>query len=426
MDDGTLDVVVVGAGLAGLTAAERLVKQDLNVAVLEARSRVGGRTWSGEVAGEAVDFGAEHVGPRHHRVKALARRLGLSLKASGELSGRSRWQIGGRDKVGHLPPLKASQMLDVITAFARMSRLARRLPVEEPWAAPLGASLDAVSLADWLDRAELGAAARELLEVIFVGSMTKPAERISMLHLLWLARRSGGVIAGFRDALGPRIEGGTQQLALGLARVLGSRVKLGTVVTRIEQDSSEVEVLTNDGGRLSAQRAIVCLPIPALGRLEFSPGLPDELEESRRALSLGQGTTLIVGSPAPHSHGVHKSVGDEQLGYGWRRGKTAKSIVVHPPADGVEALAVRLARVTDLPLEGLETRTVPWTEEEFTGGTYICFEPGQLTRFGPHLTRPHGRVHFAAAERSTSSVFMEGAIESGARAAAEAYDAEQD
>jgi monoamine oxidase len=75
--------------------------------------------------------------------------------------------------------------------------------------------------------------------------------------------------------------------------------------------------------------------------------------------------------------------------------------------------------LTDLSLEGLETRAIAWAEERFTGGTYICFEPGQLSQFGSQLTRPHGRVHFAAAERSPSSVFMEGAIESGVRVAAE-------
>jgi monoamine oxidase len=424
MDRETLDVVVVGAGLAGLTAAERLAALGMNVAVLEARSRVGGRTWSGEIAGEAVDFGAEHVGPRHHRVKALAKRLGLKLEASGELSGRTRWHLGGEDKTGYLPPLKASEMADVVRVFARMSRLASRLPVQEPWLSPQGASLDAVSLSDWLDRARLSARARELIEVIFVSSLTKPAERISMLHLLWLARRSGGVLAGFRDALGPRIDGGTQQLALGLANLLDSRVKLGRVVTGIEQDSSEVEIHTADGGRVSARRAIVCVPVPALTQLAFSPMLPDELEEARQTLSLGRASVLIVGNTKARSPRVHTSLGGEQFRYSSRRGSTAKSMIVEPPPEGVERLAAALAQVAEVPLEGMETRGVNWTEEKFTGGTYICFEPGQLTRFGPHLTRPHGRVHFAAAERSTSSVFMEGAIESGTRAAAEVCNAE--
>jgi monoamine oxidase len=418
-----LDVLVVGAGLAGLTAAELLVQENLRVRVLEARKRVGGRTWSGVLAGQAVDFGAEHVGPRHHRVRALARRLGLKTTPSGELSGRSRWRLGEKQKVGHLPPLGASEMLKVTRAFIEMARLARRLPVEQPWAAPSAQALDAISLADWLDRRKVSGPARELLEVIFSSSMTKPAKQISMLHLLWLARRSGGVIPGFRDALGPRVEGGTQQLALGLAALLGSRVDLGKPVKQINQDPDEVEVVTGEE-RLRARRVIVCLPIPALARLDFAPELPDELEESRRSLSLGRATTLIVGSDAAEAGGVTQSLGGTPPSYGWRRGNTAKSIVVDPPAEGAERLAPLLAERTDLPIESLQTRTVAWTEEEFTGGTYVCFEPGQLTRFGPHLTRPHGRAHFAAAERSTSSVFMEGAIESGQRAAAEVLAAE--
>jgi monoamine oxidase len=413
-----LDAIVIGAGLAGLTAAEHLFDRGLDVAVLEARSRVGGRTWSGEVAGQAVDFGAEHVGPRHRRVRALARRLGLKLRGSGELSGRSRWELSGRQAVGRVPPLGPADLAGVVRALARMSWLARRIPVEEPWRSSAASSLDAISLAEWLDQAKVSRHVQEFLTVTFVQSMTKSADRISMLHLLWLARRSGGIIAGFRDALGPRIEGGTQQLAIGIAKRLDSAVELGKVVSKIEQDPNGVEVSTRNGERRVARRAIVCVPIPALARLEFSPGLPHELEESRKALSLGRATTLIVGAPGAPPGRIDTAMGGA-LGYGWRRGNTAKCFVVDRSVDEAERLAAPLARATDLPVENLETRAVAWTNEEFSGGTYICFEPGQLTRFGPHLTRPHGRVHFAAAERSTSSVFMEGAIESGERAAVE-------
>jgi monoamine oxidase len=417
-----LDVIVIGAGLAGLTAAERLVDRAFDVGLLEARSRVGGRTWSGEVAGQAVDFGAEHVGPHHHRVRALARRLGLKLKGSGELSGRSHWELAGRETTGRVPPLGAPDVAGLIRALTRMSRLARRIPVEEPWRAPSGPALDAISLADWLDQVGASQDVREFLTVTFVQSMTKPADRISMLHLLWLARRSGGIIAGFRDALGPRVEGGTQQLALGVAKRLGSRLELGKVVAGVEQSGRGVEVSTRDGERRAARRVIVCVPIAALARLEFSPGLPEELEESRKVLSFGRATALIVGTQGAPSGRIETAMGGA-LGYGWRRGNTAKCIVVDGSRLDAERLAAPLARATDLPPENLEIRAVAWTDEEFSGGTYVCFEPGELTRFGPHLTSPHGRVHFASAERSTSSVFMEGAIESGERAAAEVSDA---
>jgi monoamine oxidase len=413
------DVIVVGAGLAGLTAAEQLVDRGLDVAVLEARDRVGGRTCSRTVAGQAVDMGAEHVGPRHRRVLALAKRLGVGVEDSRVLTATVRWQLDGADKVGHLPPLPPREAASAVSVLGRLARLSRRVPADQPWSAPSAPMYDRISLADWFDAQRLRGRARALHESLWQDGFAAHAERISMLHVLWTIRRSGGLVSALRDALGHRLEGGTQGLALGLARRLGSRVELGRAVARIEQDDGAVGVVTADGERREAGRAIVCAPVPTIGRIEFAPALPEQLEHASEELAFGRVTTIVVGAPSAPERGIGLVTGNERFGSAWRRGRTAKAKVLDAAPDAMPELAQEVARASGIPANGLESETVAWPDEPFTTGSYMNFAPGQLTRFGRHLRRPHGRVHFAAAERSSWPIFMEGAIESGSRAAAE-------
>jgi monoamine oxidase len=410
-----LDVIIVGAGLAGLTAADELANRGLDVAVIEARDRVGGRTCSRRVAGQAVDMGAEHVGPRHRRVLALAKRFGLRTEQSRVIGVKARWQIDGADKVGRVPPLSPREAASAARVLPRLARLSRRVPVDRPWEAP---AFDRVSLADWLDAQPLRGRARALHEALWQDGFAAGTERISLLHVLWSIRRSGGLVSGLRDALGHRLEGGTQGLALGLGRTLGSRVELGKPVVRIEQDGGAVAVVAEDGERREARRAIVCAPVPSLQQIEFDPPLPEELHRANHELAFGRVTTIVVGAPsAPGGPGL--VTGNERFGTAWRRGPTAKAKVLDAAPGAVAELTQEVARACAIPPAGLECETLAWTAEPRSTGSYVNFSPGQLTRFGPHLRRAHGRVHFAAAERSSWPIFMEGAIESGSRAAAE-------
>jgi monoamine oxidase len=414
-----LDVIVVGAGLAGLTAAEELAGRGLEVAVLEARDRVGGRTCSRTVAGQAVDMGAEHVGPKHRRVRALAQRLGVRAEPSRLLTAKARWQLGGADKIGHVPPLSPRETLSAAAVLGRLARLSRRVPADEPWSEPSALMYDRISLADWFDAQRLRGRARALHEALWQDGYAARTERISLLHVLWTIRRSGGPVSGLRDALGHRLEGGTQGLALGLARRLGSRVELGRAVARIEQDGRSVGVVTADGERREAARAIVCAPVPTLRRIDFAPALPEQLRQASEELAFGRVTTIVVGAPWAPERGVGLVAGNERFGSAWRRGRTAKAKVLDAVPDAVPGLAQEVARASGIPGDALESETLAWPDEPLSTGSYVNFAPGQLTRLGPHLRRSHGRVHFAAAERSSWPIFMEGAIESGSRAAAE-------
>jgi monoamine oxidase len=413
------NVIVVGAGLAGLTAAEQLAGRGLDVRVVEARGRVGGRTYSKVMAGQAVDMGAEHIGANHRRMRALCERLGIALEPSGMLTAKARWQIAGRDKVGNVPPVPLSELARSGKVLARLGRLARQLPMDAPWEAPAGRILDRISLAEWLDAARVEGAAREVHDTLWQDGFSVEPERISMLHMLWAAPRAGGVLAAIRDTVGYHVDGGTQSVANALAERLGPRLELGKPVIRVEQDDDEVCVTTEDGETRRADQAVVCAPLPALPSIDFSPELPEELARAHAEISFGRATAIIVGSPAAKHPGYLTVTGNKAFGFAWRRGPTAKAKVLDVRGRAIEDVASEVARATQIPDEERQTEHVVWPAEPFTGGTYVNFQPGQLTRFGPHLRRAHGRVHFAAAERSSFSTFMEGGVEAGARAAAD-------
>ncbi|MGH2986964.1 MAG: flavin monoamine oxidase family protein [Solirubrobacterales bacterium] len=294
--DQRSNVIVIGAGLAGLTAAERLVRHGLTVRVLEARGRVGGRTYSRELAGQSVDLGAEHIGPNHKGMLALTKRLGIRVSDSGLFRAKSRWQVGGLDKVGNLPPARIRDLLRSGAVMARVKQEARKLPIDEPWNAPTARFLDRVSLADWLDAARITGSAREVHNALWEDGFTVEIERISMLQIAWTVRRSGGVVAAIRDIIAYEVEGGTQTIAEALAQKLGFRVTLEAPVELVARDGDELSVVTADETTYQAEQVIVAVPVPTVRRIRFAPPLPDHLAEAHDEVGFGRATTIIVGS----------------------------------------------------------------------------------------------------------------------------------
>src|SRR5262249_55372902 len=158
------DVAIVGAGFAGLTAARELVQGGHNVVVLEGRDRVGGRSWTAKIAGVPVDLGATFVGPTQDEVLKLAADLGCqTVPTYDDGDNLIRWHGRVRSYRGTIPRLSIHEVLDVGRIRWRLGRLSRRVSLDEPWTAD--ASLDAMSLEEWLASIRAGAAARCLMAI---------------------------------------------------------------------------------------------------------------------------------------------------------------------------------------------------------------------------------------------------------------------
>ena len=269
------DVVVVGAGLAGLAAADRLVAAGVDVVVVEARDRVGGRVHSHRFEdGQFCERGAEFVDSTHGEVVALAGRFGLPLIDAGGGDGRDdgRWlDLGGRAVALSMLPSVAAEHSRWDEA---VSELASMVDVDEddPLAAPDAARLDHRSVDELITSLDLSVPARVLVGRELRTELMLPPAEVSQLHLAWVAaghRRAGDG----REAY--RVDGGADRLAAGLAAGLTDRIRLGCPARSI--DARAGTVLASVDLELVADHVVVTVPPPLLARLDVDPPLPADL-----------------------------------------------------------------------------------------------------------------------------------------------------
>ncbi|MBB6097351.1 monoamine oxidase [Deinobacterium chartae] len=435
------DVLVIGAGLAGLTAARELTRSGYRVRVLEARGRVGGRTLTLEVGGERVDFGAQWVGPSQTEVLALAAELGLPTFAQ-YAQGRKLLDLNGRVRpyATDIPALRLRGLLSTQLAMFRLDRLARAAPLGD-FAA--GAAHDRRTVAGWIEANVGDQEARELLAIAVRAVFAVEPCELSLLHFLFYLRSAGGLlplVSVRGGAQQMRLEGGAQALCERLAAQLGGAVTLGCEVRRVEQDARGVTVSARDGRRLRARRGVIALP-PALARtLAWEPPLAPDRWALLERLCPGRVIKAVAVYERPFwraagfsgevlaSRGPLGLVYDDSPPDG-RRG----ALVAFLLADQArrwsgkaqarrEAVLAALARYFGgQAARPLAYHDLDWTLEAFSLGCYVGLTPpGVLSRYGQALRRPEGLVHFAGTETALRwNGYMDGAVESGRRVARE-------
>lgn len=439
------DVVVVGAGLAGLSAATRLVDAGREVVVIEARDRVGGRVECIAPAGHAIDLGGAWVGADDRRAAELVRDLGLrtwpthSVGAAVVEDGPRRLDTR-RYSMRH--PLAT---LDYRRASRRLDRLARSVSPDSPWSAAAASALDGESLEDWLGRSTRNARSRETLRGTVTNIFSAEPRDVSLLHALFYLRSSGGlgpVLATVGGAQELLVEGGADRLPAGLADRLGpDAIELGSPVRRVARSPVGVRV-ESDRLAVEARVAVVAVP-PALAALiDYEPALPGGRAELLRQMAPGDAIRVaavyetafwrdagLVGEawgatlPFSFTHDVSPSSGTPGVLAAFFVGERARHIRALPPERRrpviLTALAGCFGPQAMQPLVFLER---DWGREEWTRGGYCAsMGPGLWSRHGAALREPVGRLLWAGTETATEHAgYMEGALQSGERAAAEA------
>jgi monoamine oxidase len=440
------DVCVLGAGLAGLTAARRLDQGGREVVVVEARDRVGGRvrTITGS-SGVAIDLGGTFIAPFHDRMHALADELGVATHQT-FVEGDSILATGGKVQryTGDVPKINPVALASAGQAIARLDAMAKKVPVDAPWDAPKAAHWDAQSIASWLSSARVPTAtARDLLRATFSALFCCDPSEVSLLDALFLIRSAGGLThlmtieGGYQDA---QLVGGAQSIPNAMAADLGDRVVLDAPVTTIRHGDDGVEVITASV-IVSARHAIVALPPAIAGHIRFDPPLPADRALLFHSSPAGTEikTVCVYGEPFWRKDGVSgasvamdddievtldTSPADGSCGMlaGYAAGPKARRLAQLTPEERRDdALAMLCRRFGPRAGSPLEVHEQNWAEEEWNRGCSMAhWGTGVLTQYGRLLREPMGRVHWAGTETaSVSHGAMDGAVRSGERAASE-------
>src|SRR5262245_9152317 len=446
MERMDVDVCVVGAGYAGLTAARRLTQAGKSVVILEARDRIGGRIWTFHLPdGSPVDRGGGWVANRHDAILKLASEVAVSTYKTYDagyhllIAEARTWRYRGL-----IPKINLATILTIVLAQAKLDRMARRLPVEAPWTAERATEWDGRSVAWFLERSGIRTpVARDLFDSVVRGLFCGDLNQVSFLNLLFLIRASGGfstlvsIKGGYQENL---VVGGAGSIARRVAEELGNAVRLNTPVRTIRQHADHV-VVESAAITVSARRAVVAVPPVLALEIAFDPVLPEDRLTLYRHSTAGPETKtlLVYDEPFWRTAGFSgQSAGPQSASEvtldaspaGGKPGVMA-SFTFGRIAERVDALAAgeRRRQVIAAMVERFGPRAsspwafieTPWWKEPWTRGCSMAhWSPGILTRYGSLLRQPFGRVHWAGTETATISYgAIDGAVRSGERAAGE-------
>ncbi len=443
-----VDAVIVGAGLAGLTAARRLVKRGARCIVLEANPRVGGRTLSVRLGRGRFDLGAQWIGKGHDRIRNLVDELGIQTFVTRGV-GEKLFVAVERDPrryAGFLPPMGLPGLAATGLALLRIERLRRAVPLDEPRRAPGADRLDTISVAEWLRRAVPRDVTRNLLEGIVRAVMAVDPDEISMLHFLFYMHAGGGVLKLVSDegAQHTRVMGGTAVISERMAAELGERVVVEAPVTRIRQLESSVVVGTRDGREFEARRAIVTCPPGLARRIQVDPPMPEAWLACTDLIPMRPSMKTVLAyedewwakqglaGDALSTHGLltltfHNTSHDgaQPSLACFIRGRHCDRLAGLPPDARKAAIVEDLVR-----LYGPEARRFTgygekvWDTTDAAQGCHNIFKPGAWSAIGRAIRHPIGRIHFAGAEYAGRwHGYMEGAVRTGAEAADEILSA---
>jgi monoamine oxidase len=418
-----VDVVVIGAGFAGLVAARELGRAGLDVLVLEARGRVGGRTWTDRRLGHDLELGGTWVHWVQPHTWAEMTRYGRQITRSPVVEEAYWLGAGGAPRAGTLDEFMAL-IADGQQAIVDDVRAAIPRGID-PTVGEIG-GLDALSIQDRVDALGLAEEARGANEAVWVGHVNARLDQVGLASALRWAAAAGGHWQLMHEASATyRVAGGMSGFTQAIAADVAGQIRLGATVTRVAQTVGGAIVTCADGIETRARRVISTLPVNAIAGIEWVPALPGAWPRANAETVASQGIKVWVKARGPvppfvayasqrHPVCVLKTefTGDDAtvlVGFGPDHTQLDVTSV-----HGVQA-AVNAMRPG---LQVLEVTGHDWMKDPLSRTTWMTHRPGQLTRDLAGLQQPAGVVHFASSDNASLwGGFIDGAIESGLREA---------
>ncbi|MBM0126092.1 FAD-dependent oxidoreductase [Pimelobacter simplex] len=418
-----VDVVVIGAGFAGLVAARELGRGGLDVVVIEARDRLGGRTWTDHRLGHDLEFGGTWVHWVQPHTWAELTRYGLGIERTPPAEEASWLGEDGVRRHGTV-----DEFMTLIEGGQQRIVDDVRTAIPRGVAPTVGAieRLDALSIQDRFDQLGLTGEERLANEAVWVGHVNAPLDRVGLSSALrWVAATGGHWQLMHEASSTYRVVGGMRGFVGAIAADVTGEIRLSTAVTAVEPGDGVVAVGCADGTVVRARRVVCTLPVNAVGSIAWGAELPAAWRRAGKERVASQGLKIwievrgrvprFVGyTSQQHPVSVLKSelVGDDSsvlVGFGPDHAALA--------ADDLAQVQAAVDAFRD-DLEVVDATAHDWMADPYAATTWMTHRPGQLTRDLVELQEPWGQVHFATSDNASLwGGFIDGAIESGLREA---------
>jgi monoamine oxidase len=424
------EAIVIGGGFGGMTAARDLHDAGRSVLVLEARDRLGGRTWHKPFAGseKTIEFGGTWVAPRWQpNIGAEIERYSAKLIES-PVPSEFAWSLGG--ELSTAPnPLPVEEWLAFERAIREIDNAASRIRFDDGPLDQRGLEDLDVPFDSWLRGLDLPPKTRDFVMAwagFFFGAH---CSEVSGLHILsWVAGFENSAVAWY-VAVSEKLADGTGGLIDALAEDSTAEVRLGTPVASIETDDRAVTVTTRDGEQHTAGAAVLATPINTWHNLSAGSSLGAARAAMAEERMAGHATKIwaLVRDVPGNFYGVGWDTKIKWLAteYNTPEGDLLVGFGTSPAElDVTDSAAVAAAVHEFLPdAEVIRTDAHDWNADEFSQGTWMAYRPGQVMRHASALQRPEGRLTFAGSDLASGwAGWIDGAIESGHRAARAAIE----
>jgi monoamine oxidase len=419
------DVVVVGGGFAGVTAAREAARDGRSLLLLEGRDRLGGRTWTAAWNGHQIEYGGGWVHWHQPHTFSEITRAGLSVELSGDPE-VTAWYVGDERRTGTIAERDAIANRGWLQFVDGVERSLPN-PHDPTLAIDQLARIDRLTIAQRVDELDLDDEHREVLWAELESLAHGPLDEAGAASVLRWHALSGYSLA-LTQYTGGRVTltTGTRGLLEAIAGGAAYETRLSTPVAAVRRRGEGVEVETRAGELLPAARAVVALPLNTLAAIEFDPPLS---ELKLEGIALGQasrGIKIFI-------HADGEPISQNAIRPGHPFGYLDTEFMND---DGTQVMIgfgydAALNDASDLPrVQGDLDRIVPgyravdasahdWLADEFSRGTWAIHRPGWYSRYYEEMRRPEGPVLLAGSDLAAGwSGFIDGAIESGLRAGA--------